>query len=205
MINKQIIIDGCNVSGCCQYMPRYMEDYDIDTLDYCGYHFKPCKDVDVKYCYYKQLKRSEAQCEAMFVSHTDLEKKYKAKEQECERLSKGYAELTDIVSPYMDDFTGYNEEFGGFDLILCIKELLQQLDQLKAENDELKFQNKRLDEVATHWHKSIFKVERNERKLKQTLTEIKEIAQYDVYTPHTDLCIKLNWVKKKISEVENEE
>ena len=59
MTDKQIIIDGVDVSGCCQYMPRYMEDYDIDTLDYCRYHFKPCKDVDVKYCYYKQLKRKE--------------------------------------------------------------------------------------------------------------------------------------------------
>lgn len=43
MTDKQIIIDGVDVSGCYQYMPRYMEDYDIDTLDYCRYHFKPCK------------------------------------------------------------------------------------------------------------------------------------------------------------------
>lgn len=34
----------------------------------------------------EQLKRSEAQCEGMFVSHTDLEKKCKAKEQECDQL-----------------------------------------------------------------------------------------------------------------------
>lgn len=65
MTNKQIIIDGVDVSGCCQYMPRYMEDYDIDTLDYCRYHFKPCKDVDVKYCYFKQLKRKEQECERL--------------------------------------------------------------------------------------------------------------------------------------------
>ena len=63
MTDKQIMIDGVDVSGCCQYMPRYMEDYDIDTLDYCRYHFKPCKDVDVQYCYYKQLKRKEQECE----------------------------------------------------------------------------------------------------------------------------------------------
>ena len=64
MTDKQII-DGVDVSGCCQYMPRYMEDYDIDTLDYCRHHFKPCKDVDVKYCYYKQLKRKEQECEEL--------------------------------------------------------------------------------------------------------------------------------------------
>lgn len=65
MSNKPIIIDGVDVSGCRQYMPRYMEDYDIDTLDYCRYHFKPCKDVDVKYCYYKQLKAKEQECEEL--------------------------------------------------------------------------------------------------------------------------------------------
>ena len=62
---KEIIINGVDVSGCCQYTPRYMEDYDIDTLDYCKHHFKPCKDVDVKYCYYKQLKHKEQECEEL--------------------------------------------------------------------------------------------------------------------------------------------
>ena len=68
-----------------------------------------------------------------------------AKEQECdqlkaenEKMSKGYEELTEIVSPYIDDFTGYNEELKGFDIVLCVKELMQQLDQLKTENKEYK-------------------------------------------------------------------
>lgn len=72
-LHKQIIIDDVDVSGCCQYMPRYMEDYDIDTLDYCRHHFKPCKDVDVKYCYYKQLKREEQECEELKNTITNLE------------------------------------------------------------------------------------------------------------------------------------
>ena len=42
------------------------------------------------------------------------------------------------------------------------------------------------------------------RKYEQALVEIKEIAQYDVYTSRTDLCLKLNWIKKKISECEVE-
>ena len=92
--------------------------------------------------------------------------------------------------------------------------------ELKAENEELKFQNKRLEEVALYWHKRIFKVERSERKLKQTLTEIKEIAEHcikqDICTtcdnsnrchiedeeiPTYDVC-KL--ILQKISEVEDE-
>lgn len=65
-------------------------------------------------------------------------KQLKRKRQECEELKKGYAELTEIVSLYMDDFTGYNENLGGFDLILCVKELLQQLTHKTQECEELK-------------------------------------------------------------------
>ena len=38
--------------------------------------------------------------------------------------------------------------------------------------------------------------------LLKTLAEIKEIAKYDVYTTRADLCLRLNWIKKKISECE---
>ena len=81
-------------------------------------------------CFIKQL----------FEDRFNAEVKLYDTQQECERLSKGYAELTDIVSPYMDDFTGYNEELGGFDLILCIKELLQQMDRTNDEKDMYKKQ-----------------------------------------------------------------
>lgn len=65
---------------------------------------------------------------------------YNGKDQECERLKEGYAELTEIVTPFIDDFTGYNEELGGFDIVLCVKELMEQLDQLQAENEHLNVQ-----------------------------------------------------------------
>lgn len=41
-------------------------------------------------------------------------------------------------------------------------------------------------------------------KLATCIEEIKKIAQYDVYTSRTDLCLKLNWINKKISECEVE-
>ena len=131
MTNKQIIIDNVDVSGCehCLKMTKYRCTIQHDPYKYL------CEENPN--CHYKQFKRSEAQCEGMFVLHTDLEKKYEAKEQECEKLKEGYLKLTDIVSPYMDDFTGYNEELGGFDIVLCVKELMEQLDQLKANNKKL--------------------------------------------------------------------
>ena len=89
MTDKQIIIDGIDVSGCELYRNDngvFAPDGTAErtelcylTNDYCGNNPN---------CYYKQFKRSEAQCEVMFVLHTDLEKRYKAKEQECEELKK---------------------------------------------------------------------------------------------------------------------
>ena len=151
MTDKQIIIDGVDVSGCsciengyCLWVKKY---YETGLTPKCE---------QVKDCYYKQLKR---------------------KEQECEELKEGYSELTDIVSPYMDDFTGYNEELGGFDIVLCVKELMEQLDQLKSENKHI---NDLLNQALKDYEKAI-----------ETLTEIKEIAERD-----KEFCIKCNGNKE---------
>ena len=95
----------------------------------------------------EQLKHKEQECEELksvrdsWISKCEQETKIRELYQdgldqlkaENEKMSKGYAELTEIVRPYIDDFTGYNEKLGGFDIVLCVKELLQQLDSLKAE------------------------------------------------------------------------
>lgn len=109
-----------------------------------------------------------------------------------EKMEKGYIELTEIVSPYIDDFTGYNEELQGFDIVLCVKELIQQLNDkdnkritiLTATNDQLKAENKKLKELvktriedlcdscgASSMMPMPCKV------YEQTLQEIKEIAE----------------------------
>lgn len=164
MTDKQIIIDGIDVSGCYQYMPRYMEDYDIDTLDYCRYYFKPCKDVDVKYCYYKQLKRKEQEVQQAMDNYVQLDLQrvkeynelvglYKAKEQECEELKEEIK----------------TNGFGCFNI-----EMSEQLDQLKAENE----------------------------KLKQTLTEIKEICKAESYLSPQSTRLLVHDILQKISECE---
>ena len=99
MTDKQIIIDGVDVSGCphIEYEHKWwdMAGREHNSENVCSLSFDNNADFEEDFlceqnpnCYYKQLKRSEAQCEAMFVSHTDLEKKYKAKEQECEELKR---------------------------------------------------------------------------------------------------------------------
>ena len=108
-----------------------------------------------------------------------VEQQLKRKEQECERLKNNrrcaWKSLEGTLCP----------------------EAQEQLDQLKKENEELKGIR---DRNFLH----ALEEQKKADKLKQTLTEIKEIAQYNVYTSRTDLCIKLNWVKKKISEVLDE-
>ena len=155
MTDKQIIIDGVDVRKCVNRRWDNSQKihlcYDSDTpLTSWGW----CENNPN--CYYKQLKR---------------------KEQECEELKEGYSELTDIVSPYMDDFTGYNEELGGFDIVLCVKELMEQLDQLKSENKHI---NDLLNQALKDYEKAI-----------ETLTEIKEIAERD-----KEICIKCNGNKE---------
>ena len=95
MTDKQIIFDDVDVKDCIAYA-KLQEIYLGNTLykqmeKICMVKNQPCKFFD---CQFKQmareLKRSEAQCEAMFVTHTDLEKDYKAKEQECDELKKNY-------------------------------------------------------------------------------------------------------------------
>lgn len=108
------------------------------------------------------------------------------------------------------------------------REIGNMLGDLQIENNKLKTENEELKEENAKARMEIcnqcserddydipckqirdldyglqLELEENE-KLKQVLQEIKEIAQYDVYTSRTDLCLKLNWVKKIISECEVE-
>ena len=114
----------------------------------------------------------------------ELQEQFDQLKAENEKMSKGYAELTEIVSPYIDDFTGYNQKLGGFDIVLCVKELLQQFKHLKTENDEtwktmsITFDNGFVKtEVADISMAEYSQLKLENTKYKQTLTEIKEIAE----------------------------
>lgn len=134
---EQTMDDGVDVAGC-KYFNRFRNICHNKNL---------CCDCEKNQdCYYKQLAR---------------------KEQECEELKKGYAELTKIVSPYMDDFTGYNEELGGFDPILCVKELFQQLAHKMQENEELKEYAQRQENQRETYYKEFLKLSQENKELKR--------------------------------------
>ena len=172
MTDKQIMIDGVDVSKCTCF-----DD---------GECLNPCETVTVCEasinCRYKQLKRKEQECETL-ASQLDFEvQKKECLEQECER--------------WKSNFNGK---------VSAIEELLKQLDQLKAENEELKTGLKQIQKqfgieilYCKTTGESTFR-STEILKLKQTLTEIKEIAE---------TCMEINdctkYILQKISECEME-
>ncbi len=80
MTDKQIIIDGVDVSGCPYYC-----GHDI-CKNTCHYFSTPCEWVDVQNCTYKQFIQAEQTVEECHKYQAELEDKLKAKEQECEEL-----------------------------------------------------------------------------------------------------------------------
>ena len=101
MTDKQIIIDGVEVSGCA-----YLDNIDFDEL--CLMLSSPyecqvnCSNKPN--CYYKQLKRKEQELQEAMDNYVQLDLQrvkeynelvdlYKAKDQECEELQNKFLEL----------------------------------------------------------------------------------------------------------------
>lgn len=225
---KPIIVTGVDVSKCefltkTGHCKAHMSIMGIDT--------NKCECFPN--CYFKQLTREKRECAYWKKANDDknvllfklgcpttatarrevfvLQQQIDILKEDNEKMSRGYAELTEIVSPYIDDFTGYNEKLGGFDIVLCVKELLQQLNSLKAQNDTYK---KTLEDEEVRF--TLNEVRTGERhlwfnkaeKLEQTLIEVQEIAE-NVIKNVSDKCIETTpmygvhkQIIQKISEVD---
>lgn len=138
-MDKQIMIDGVDVSGCGYY------DANADKESY----------------FLHDCKKEHAPCWSCASMPSCLYKKYKRKEQECEELDNEAQNL-------------FTEKTN---LELEVKDLQQQLNQLKSEN-------KHLNDLLNQALKEL-------EKTRETLTEIKEIAERD-----KEFCIKCNGDKE---------
>ena len=185
MTDKQIMIDGVDVSGC-EY---YDKNKSLLTCTCEEYACSECHN-----CYYKQLKRAEKTMQEIWDRLGKTSDELLRKEQECETLASQL------------DFEVQKKE--------CLE---QECEKLKAENYCLKrkislyenllkldfTQSRNAEEVVQHANYlreqgRIVLIEEN-HKLKQTLTEIKEIAKkVKVYDPLAKRILQ------KISEVEND-
>lgn len=121
MTNKQIIIDGVDVSRCIHYKGT-------GKRNTCGYH---CKLMHT--CYYKQLKQSDQIAVEHRKYQAELEDKLTAKEQECKEKDKGIKfllEKLDLSNNRRQDCEIHWEKER--------KELKQQLKVKEQECDGLK-------------------------------------------------------------------
>lgn len=122
MTDKQIIIDGCDVSGCSLYEdnPKYRMWGTCDCMrsmvDQSGYDELAGAECKGYNCYYKQLKR---------------------KEQECEELKEERNEYFELMAIRTEVLAKIANKLGMNTGIIENKELFCKIDQLKAENEHL--------------------------------------------------------------------
>lgn len=103
MTDKQIIIDGVDVSGCDELWLNFEKNYNSkcirfkDVYSQCSY----CKDNPN--CEYKQLQKEKFEnlnnrqivesAENLIYENSELYKNLKEKEQECDRYRKALEEI----------------------------------------------------------------------------------------------------------------
>ena len=154
--NNQIIIDGCNVSGCSYYNP--LGNYN------CG-GTKKCSQWSN--CYFKQLARKMQECE-------QIKEKYEALKlenqegyeiidelrQECEELKR---KLSNQEQLYQNEIEIYNES--------CL--------QLRQENDDLYLERLALN-TANSGINALLEVKEQEcDRCRKALEEIKKVCIKD--------------------------
>jgi hypothetical protein len=213
MSDKKIIIDGIDITGC-EY---YCEPHCKQVVDEDGCYVFLC--AEDKNCHYKKWQRKEQECE-------EWQAKLAYKESELQNIEE-------TIKPLMkrpDDLDCYNLE-----LIVCA--FANEFNQLKAEKKELIRYKSLFEKTRDLWnearmnnYKLLNKIEdlkdslkrticqsecyryKEAEKLKQTLVEIKEIAENAtkcLYTTKSnDYTDGYRWlgsiILQKICEVENE-
>ena len=76
-MSEEIIIDGVDVAGCKYRVCHYVEDEDVEMNNCCCLTYTPC-NYEKKDCYYKQLKRLQAENERLKKEIITLEYKLDA-------------------------------------------------------------------------------------------------------------------------------
>ena len=166
MTDKEIIIDGVDVSGCDELWLNSEKNYDSkcirfkDVYSQCSY----CKDNPN--CEYKQLQKEKFEnlnnrqmvesAENLIYENSELIKNLKEKEQECEELK---AQLNDMAC--MDDNN-----------VLCYprQELKKECERYKQALDKIENYFSSQDTTRT----SLFNIHCIEQEIKNIINKAKE-------------------------------
>lgn len=108
--NKQIIIDGVDVSECIFYQANFEEDFDVKIKHFCSNCHNSCESANNNNCYFKQLER---------------------KKQDEQSLLNVIASLQHQKNKFEAYYNGLGQDFD---------ELKIENEKLQQECEELKFQ-----------------------------------------------------------------
>ena len=220
MTDKQIIIDGVDVSGCEWYFSTY---------------FKPCEGCkNTPDCHYKNWQRKEQECEGLRYEIGSLENDRDILQEQLDQLKAEVKSKTEYIQEQRDIINQYSKEIEMYKKCQG-KRASKREEELKAENDELKImfkdlsyenqkfsyqieeQTKQLEPFKDEYFKGLetiviaelakksIRITAENRKLEQTITEIKEIAEKG--DKEKGNLMRTWWFKEilqKISEVEDE-
>lgn len=174
MTDKQIIIDGVDVSGCKYYDDETCCNEDVFTLD--------CENTN---CMYKQLKRKEQEYEELRKYHNKC----------CEEFENEKQKLIDKYNQFSKDFF-----IGKY----CKKEYCELLKAKEQECEELKNKIEFMEGYIKTVEKARDELERENKSSKeqaeQKLGRIRVIAFHNCdITDKNDSCYKILQI---IDEVE---
>lgn len=179
MTDEQIIIDGCDVSKCEFYNKddktcrEVNGNYDTDICE-----FDKCENSN---CVYKQLKRKEQECEEL-QNIIDEAKNSKLDLKSFlvgEAVQNEYEQQLDQLKEELQEYQDWFDEF---------KLMFRYDDREPDDNSEL--------------YSCLESVVDENKKLKQTIAEIKEIAKNGCYDDYGMPLDELSIILQKISEVE---
>lgn len=196
MTDKQIIIDGVDISGCPYY---------IDSDGSCSSHDCECIKCIHNVCFYKDYKAKEQECEALQMSENEAGEiivelqAYKDINEDFKTAWKELKAENEELRKIINEAKNSNLDLKSFLVGEAVQnEYEQQLDQLKVDREQAL---KQLEFVRT-----LNTVKETEiRKLSKTIAEIKEIAEKEVkHAPDGETFARpeIKQILQKISEVE---
>ena len=202
MTDKQIIIDNIDVSGCKFYSEKLSTMKGTGLISVAksnGFCTHNIRGLDNSSCYDAHIEFAKCKNNNCYF------KQHKRKEQECEELKKELESTKGLVT------------VGNRQIIQSLEKVEDLKNELHSKVEFIQEQRNIIDEYSkeNEMYKKCqgSRASKREEKLKQTLTEIKEIAegcQYGdchecKYQPRTDCRTELILhILQKINEVEDE-
>ena len=123
MTDKQIIIDGVDVSGCPYY---------IDSEDGCSSHDCECIKCVHNECFYKDYKRKEQECERSKKNYFTVIQQRNVAEQQLDQLKQSLRNIKELIQKEIDDCFNCDDCIScGYNC--CLRQAMQICNEVISE------------------------------------------------------------------------